>query len=279
MKVARPLLPAFVGMCLGITMTMMYAPFSDDSCETYVARQDPQQLVHMRGTKSLEGHDQESFEPRIRPPLPQPADGAAKGDNAPATKSKFVRPRYASTELGIREKLFVGVVTSKNTINTLGVALNKTVSSYVTKLVYFMDDKGSSLPTGMTIVNFADNHPHLIPVHMLKYVTEHFSDTFDYYMFLTDRAYVRGERTFDLVSHISVSQHVHMGLVKSTEAGKTYCHLEGGIVISQVSTKVGPVEVSSCCLVSVVCVIRSVEVEFLFSCLCLMTLVVCYRSQ
>lgn len=231
----RLLLPAFVGLCLGVTMSMMYAPFSEDSCETFLSRQDPQQLVHMRGTKSLESQEEESFEPRIRQPLDQQGDSAGQSDVVPASKSKLVRPRYASTELGIREKLFVGVVTSKDTINTLGVALNKTVSNYVTKLIFFMDDKGPTVPTGMTIVNFADNHPHLVPVHMLKYVTEHFLDTFDYYMFVTDKTYLRAERVFDLVSHISVSQHVHMGSLKSTEAGKTYCHLDGGIVISQVS--------------------------------------------
>jgi hypothetical protein len=230
----RLLLPAFIGLCLGVTMSMMYAPFSEDSCETFLSRQDPQQLVHMRGTKSLESQEEESFEPRIRQPLDQQGDSAGQSDVVPASKSKLVRPRYASTELGIREKLFVGVITSKDSINTLGVALNKTVSNYVTKLIYFMDDKGPAVPSGMTIVNFADNHPHLVPVHMLKYVTEHFLDTFDYYMFVTDKTYIRAERMFDLVSHISVSQHVHMGSVKSTEAGKTFCHLDGGIVISQV---------------------------------------------
>ena len=235
MRFLRLLLPAFIGLCLGVTMSMMYAPFSEDSCETYLSRQDPQQLVHMRGTKSLQSQDEESFEPHIRQPLEQPPDSGGQVDDMPASKSKLIRPRYASTELGIREKLFVGVVTSKNTINTLGVALNKTISGYVTKLIFFMDDKGPSMPAGMTIVNFADNHPHLVPVHMLKYITERFPDTFDYYMFLTDRTYLRAERMFDLVSHISVSQHVHMGSVKSTEAGKTFCYLDGGIVISQVN--------------------------------------------
>ncbi|XP_076461229.1 chondroitin sulfate synthase 2-like [Babylonia areolata] len=229
-RFARPLLPAIIGLSLGVAMSMMYAPFSDDSCETFLSRQDPQQLVHMRGTKSLKSQEEESFEPRIIPPMKQSSDNDEVGG---ASKAKLIRPRYASTELGIREKLFVGVVTSKNTINTLGVALNKTLSNYVTRLVYFLDDKGPAVPSGMTIVNFKDNHPHLIPVHMLKYVSEQYLDTFDYYMFVTDHTYVRGERLFNLVSHISVSQHVHMGAVKTTEAGKAFCHLDGGIILSQ----------------------------------------------
>lgn len=233
LKCLRPLLPAFIGLCLGVTMSMMYAPFSEDSCETYLSRQDPQQLVHMRGTKSLDTHDEENFEPHIRQPDEKPPDMSNLADSAAVSKTKLIRPRYAATELGIREKLFVGVVTTKTTISTLGVAFNKTASGYVTKLMYFMDDKGPVVPPGMTIVNFADNHPHLVPVHMLKYVTEHFVDTFDYFMFVTDQTYMRAERVFDLVSHISVSKHVHMGAAKSTEAGKTFCYLDGGVIISQ----------------------------------------------
>ncbi|PVD30508.1 hypothetical protein C0Q70_09775 [Pomacea canaliculata] len=232
-KCLRPLLPAFIGLCLGVTMSMMYAPYSEDSCETFVARQDPQTLIHMRGTKSLESREDGNFEPHIREPQVRVPDEGEQAEAPGNSKAKPFRPRYASTELGIREKLFVGVVTSKDTVNTLGVAFNKTVSNYVTKLVFFLDDKGSAVPTGMTIVNFADNHPHLSPVHMLKYVTENFPDTYDYYLFVSDRTYLRAEKVYDLVSHISVSKHVHVGTAKSTESGKTYCYLEGGVIISQ----------------------------------------------
>ena len=217
-------------------MSLMYAPFNEDSCETFLSRQDPQKLVHMRGTKSVESQEEDTFdfEPHLRQPLQQSLNTPGE-DSRSAPKVKLVRPRFASTELGIREKLFVGVVTSESTFSTLGVAVNKTLSNYVTKLVYFMDNKGLSVPPGMTVVSFADaDRAASIPVHMLKYVAEQFSGNFDYYMFLTDRAYVRGERVFDLVSHISVSRHVHMGLVKSTNDGKPFCHLDGGVIISQV---------------------------------------------
>lgn len=230
---AHFLMPAFIGLCLGMAMSLMYAPFSETSCETFLARQDPQEMVHVRITKSLKSQDKEVFEPHIREPKPLPADSASKGNGAGGSKSPFVRPRFASTELGIREKIFVGVVTSRNTINTLGVAVNKTVSGYVTKLVFFVDGNMPTTPAGMTIVKVADNHAHLIPVHMLRYVTEQYHNIFDYYLFLTDQTYLRAERVFDLVSHISVSQHVHVGLAKSAEAGKPFCHLDGGIILSQ----------------------------------------------
>lgn len=46
---------------------------------------------------------------------------------------------------------------------------------------------------------------------------------------------IYGVQVFNLVNLISVSQHVHMGMTKATEVGKTYCYLDGGIVISQVN--------------------------------------------
>ncbi|KAL8566044.1 hypothetical protein ACOMHN_062773 [Nucella lapillus] len=229
----RLLMPALIGLSLGMAMSLMYAPFSDSSCETFLARQDPQEMARVRVQKALKPNDKDQFEPHIRKPSPQAVDSGGKGSNAGGAKSTFVRPRYASTELGIREKVFVGVVSSRGSINTLGVAVNKTISGYMTKVVYFVDGLMPDPPSGMTIVKVADNHAHLIPVHMLRYVTEKFHNTFDYYLFLTDQTYLRGERVFDLVSHISVSQHVHMGLVKAAEAGRPYCHLEGGIILSQ----------------------------------------------
>ncbi|XP_076435951.1 chondroitin sulfate synthase 2-like [Babylonia areolata] len=229
MRWAKVLMPAALGLFLGMALSLMYVPFSASSCETFLFHQDPQERVH-RAPKSLKPNPaKESFEPRIRPPQ-QTGKG---GSNTAGAKSTFVRPRYASTELAIREKLFVGVVTSKDTINTLGVAVNRTVGKFVNKMVFFIDGNAPTMPKGMTIVKMADNHAHLIPVHMLKYVTDQFLDAFDYYLFLTDQAYLRAERMFHLLSHISVSQHVHMGLTKGSEAGKPYCYLDGGVVLSQ----------------------------------------------
>ena len=217
-------------------MSMMYAPYQEHSCESFVARQDPQHLLHIRNTKSLSSSLSEEVEKNSEPRIHRPAVGPSLGslDSTSGKVKRIIRPRYVSTELGIREKLFLGVVTSREAIGSLGVALNKTASGYVSKLMFFMSSKGSSIPAGMTIVNFANNLSHLTPIHMLRYVAEHFTDAFDYYMFATDHTYLRAEHTFDMVSHISVSQHVYMGHIKSTESGGRYCSMDGGIVISQV---------------------------------------------
>ncbi|KAK0046466.1 chondroitin sulfate synthase 2 [Biomphalaria pfeifferi] len=227
--ISRAFLPALVGLCLGMTISMMYAPFSEDSCETFIAKQDPQKMIKLRDTKSFDAQNDESYEPRVLEP---PMDESKYKVDTKAG-AKFFRPKFAATELGIREKLFVAVLSSKDTLNTLAVAVNRTVSHYVTKTVYFIDKKAAVVPGGMVIVNFDDGYNHLMPTNVFKFVIKKYGQDYDYFMFLSDKGYVRAEKVFDLVSHISVSKHVHLGTPKGVEGGKTYCSLEGGVIISQ----------------------------------------------
>ncbi|KAK7011219.1 chondroitin sulfate synthase 2 [Biomphalaria glabrata] len=229
--ISRAFLPALVGLCLGMTVSMMYAPFSEDSCETFIAKQDPQKMIKLRDTKSFDAQNDESYEPRVLEP---PMDESKYKVDTKAG-AKFFRPKFAATELGIREKLFVAVLSSKDTLNTLAVAVNRTVSQYVTKTVYFIDKKAAVVPGGMVIVNFDDGYNHLMPTNVFKFVIKKYGQDYDYFMFLSDKGYVRAEKVFDLVSHISVSKHVHLGTPKGVEGGKTYCSLEGGVIISQLS--------------------------------------------
>ena len=157
-----------------------------------------------RRTKSVNNFDYgngDAYEPNIKvlPKLEQP-NGQALKDRS----KKILRPRYASTELGIKEKLFVGVLTSRETIDSLGVAINKTLTHYVPKLVFFMDTRGPNLPSGMAVVSFSDEKPYLRPFHMLKYLAAHYAQAYDYYMFIPDTTYVRGEKLLDMLSYISI---------------------------------------------------------------------------
>lgn len=232
---SRSLLPALMGVCLGMTLSMMYAPFSDDSCETFIAGQDPQNLIKRRDTKSVDTNIDEMYEPRQ---LDRESIDLSEYKLDTKAGSKFYRPKFAATELGIRQKLFVAVLSSKDSLTTRAVAVNKTLSHHVTKTVFFIDVKASVIPSGMMIVNFEDGYNNLLPINVLKYVTKKYGKDYDYYMFLSDKGYVRAEKIFDLVSLISVSKHVHLGAPKAVEGGKTYCALDGGVIISQVSFSV-----------------------------------------
>jgi hypothetical protein len=114
------------------------------------------------------------------------------------------------------------------------MALNKTFAHYVTKTLFFTNGKSGLPPPGMQVIGFPDHDSKKLPLHAVKYVKEHYANTFDYYIFITDRTYIRGEKLFELVSHISISEKVHMGALQKGE--KDVCTLEGGIILSQVLT-------------------------------------------
>ncbi|KAK3109040.1 hypothetical protein FSP39_021723 [Pinctada imbricata] len=144
---------------------------------------------------------------------------------------KLVRPRFASTELGIREKLFVAVLTSSPGFNSYALAVNKTGAHHVTKMMFFSSAKPNNPSPGMPYVSFPDKDSKNLPIHTLKYIAEHYSNAYDYYMFITDRTYIRAEKIYELVSHISISEEVHMGVPDTTDSG--ICTLEGGVILSQ----------------------------------------------
>ncbi|XP_062616412.1 chondroitin sulfate glucuronyltransferase-like [Saccostrea cucullata] len=227
----RSCIPVLIGICLGFTLNVMIAPLLDETCDP--SNIDRKQLIKLRETKSLRESEKTSktIKPAIKPKnydVPPPP----KLENNPHKKP--VRPRFVATELGIREKLFVAVLTSQDTVNSFALAVNKTTAHYVTKQMYFSTSKSGNIPAGMPVVSFTDKNKHYLPLHVLKYISEHYSHSYDYYMFITDRTYIRAEKIVELVSHISVSEDIFMGAADfHGEDGSAMCSLEGGIIISQ----------------------------------------------
>ena len=229
-----------IGMCLGITISLVFAPFSDEeSCALENIKKVEELEAKSRASRKTKAVDGEinfeywpgaDYEPRIR----KKADsGKLHKEKVIMSQRNIIRPRYISTELGVKEKLFVGVLTSRETIETLGVAVNKTLTHYVPKIVFFMDNRGPTLPGGMSVVSFTDEKPNLKPFHMLKYIGDHYLNAYDWYMFLPDSTYIRGEKVFDLVSQISISQELHMG--KAAAHDCNHCDLAAGIIVSRVN--------------------------------------------
>uniref|UniRef100_A0A8B9WUB2 Hexosyltransferase n=1 Tax=Bos mutus grunniens TaxID=30521 RepID=A0A8B9WUB2_BOSMU len=100
-----------------------------------------QQLVSRLGAaggpQSLDSRTQldqsdEDFKPRIVPYYRDP--------NKPY--KKVLRTRYIQTELGSRERLLVAVLTSRATLSTLAVAVNRTVAHHFPRLLYFTGQRG-----------------------------------------------------------------------------------------------------------------------------------------
>ncbi|XP_058800240.1 chondroitin sulfate synthase 2 isoform X2 [Phymastichus coffea] len=143
----------------------------------------------------------------------------------------FVRPRYYSTELGIREKLFVGVLTNPEYLYNRAVAINKTVAHLVNKVRYFITISEGTKPNISLpgIVGFTDTRSILQPFHTLKYITDNYLEDYDYYFLIKDTSYINARKLVSIVKKISVSQDVHLGV---TSDDNTHCSLDGGILLS-----------------------------------------------
>ena len=227
-------LPMLVGLILGISINLIVTPVlwpGDENCITTDEESMPaRDIVANPETEKEDDNfafdygNEDDFKPRIiipKTPINPPEP----------VQTKILRPRYASTELGIRDKLFIGVLSSKNSIDTMGVAINKTVTHLVPKLVFFMDSRSHPVPQGMSVISLSDDNYHLRPFHMLKYISAHYAQAYDYYMFIPDTTYIKAEQIFELVSQISVSRSVHLG---KPENDKKWCDFNAGIILSQV---------------------------------------------
>ncbi|XP_044764100.1 chondroitin sulfate glucuronyltransferase [Coccinella septempunctata] len=146
-------------------------------------------------------------------------------------KKKLIRPRYYSTELGIREKLFVGIYTSEEKVNTQAIHINKTVAHLVDKIKFFITAqyklKSKFNLTGL--VGFTDTRSKYRPFQIFKYIGDNFGQEYDYYLLATDYTYLNVHRIKDIVNAISVSMDVYLG---TKESDSSFCSLDAGIIIS-----------------------------------------------
>jgi len=181
-----------IGLLSGITFSLILASVTQNKCPS---RHNLDDYV-------------DDYEPRL--------NLAGKPLKAKKDPQPFTRPRYFSTELGTREKLFVGVISTQSTIKTRGVAVNKTVCHLVDKLMFFIDAPGPhklniSMPG---IVGFTDSRKNLKPFHVLKYIGDNFLDDFDFYFVTSDSSYIHAYELNKLVQGISVRELVHAGGAK-----------------------------------------------------------------
>lgn len=125
--------------------------------------------------------------------------GKPKGPQKPF--QKLVRPRHTSVELGIRNKLFVGVLSKTRMLSPLASYLNQTLSAASNKATFFINNAEMSekrlletTPPGVKVVNFNDDRDHLLAFHSLKYVIDNYIDTYDWFFFVTDETFIRANK-------------------------------------------------------------------------------------
>uniref|UniRef100_A0A0P4W3X9 Hexosyltransferase n=1 Tax=Scylla olivacea TaxID=85551 RepID=A0A0P4W3X9_SCYOL len=218
-----------IGLCVGISLSLILTPYLEEDCSGGLSHKllGGVRVGNLRDLRSSGPAEEEDYEPRII------LKNYSKEELAkPEKPEKLLRPRYYATELGIREKLLVAVVSSKETVSSFGVSLNRTLSHYVDKLIFFIDGFGTKkMGLNIPIVGFKEEKPLIKVFRILSYLNENYLNEFDYFFLVTDRTYVHGRQLVRMVQRLSISRAVHMGhLLDHPDA--LYCSLDAGIVLS-----------------------------------------------
>jgi len=248
--------PIFIGLWLGIAVSLMAAPFIDDSCvptdgdaihtkqgsdDSFLTAQfgGPFRKTNSVGAASdpISSFDygrSDEYEPRLKK-----ADANIMIKTTPTSpsaerKRKLLRPRYASTELQVREKLFVGVLSTPKTIATLGLALNRTLAHTVPKLVFFLPQENAHVPPSMPVVLLPDASAKQIPFQMFDIIGGHYLKNYDWFYIMPDSTYVRGRKLHEMVKHTSMNQDVYIGNRTKTKGEERFCSFESGLLLSHV---------------------------------------------
>lgn len=199
------------GITIGLIFSLVVGPLLEASClfTVSILKSDSNPIII-----------NDEYEPRI--------NLAGKPQRALKAPQTILRPRYYSTELGIREKLFVGVLASQPTVDGLAVAVNKTVTHWVDKTIFFVDATAEhklnvSLMKIPGIVGFTDSRTILKPFHMIKYIVDNYLDEYDFFMLIRDNTYIKADKLMDLLKRVtSVSEDVY---ASGTVIGTNYCSL------------------------------------------------------
>ena len=211
-----------IGLCVGIALSLILTPYLEEDCSGGLSQKllNGVRVGNLRDLRSSGPAVEEDYEPRII------LKNYSKEELAKSSKpEKLLRPRYYATELGIREKLLVAVISGKDTVNSYGISLNRTLSHYVDKLIFFIDGIGTKkLGLNIPIVGFKDEKPLIKVFRILSYLNENYLNEFDYFFLVTDRTYVHGRRLVKMVQRLSISQAVHMGHLLD-HPGALYCSL------------------------------------------------------
>lgn len=235
-SVLRSLGPVVIGISLGFTLSLLSVSWSEDACSPNSKEGEAVSLGKdglLKGARKPNSisavndvTSEEDFQPRIVP----------YKQIQPSAPKKVFRAKYISTELGMRERLFVGVMTSKNTINTLGVAVNRTISHHLDAVIFFTGSRSRKIPHGMFVVSHGDERLIWNMFQTIKYIFDHYINEYDWFYFVQDDAYTEADRIKALVEHLSMDRELYMGRPEEFIGGVMegrYCYGGFGYLLSR----------------------------------------------
>uniref|UniRef100_A0A8D0GP73 Hexosyltransferase n=1 Tax=Sphenodon punctatus TaxID=8508 RepID=A0A8D0GP73_SPHPU len=243
LSLLRPVGPVVIGVSLGFTLSLLSVTWVEEPCglaqgsgedRDLDLQQQQQQGGQGNAARKpnsvpggLEAEPAQSWEPRVLPYKPPNPGKAAK---------KTIRTRYISTELGMRQRIFAGVLTSKNTLHSLAVAVNRTLGHRLERVVYFTGTRGRKVPHGMTVVTHGDERPIWNMYQTVKYVLDRYLAEYDWVFLVQDDTYTEAHRISRLVAHLSIDTQLYLGRPEEFIGGDTegrYCYGGFGYLLSR----------------------------------------------
>ncbi|CAG7786687.1 unnamed protein product, partial [Allacma fusca] len=220
-----------LGLCLGVTVGIAFVPIDlNFGCSI-----NPRAVTVPQKLPTVSAEVDES------PVVPSPSP-APQMEIKNTSGEKFRRPRYFSTELGLRRKLIGGIILSNSSCLAGIIQINQTLSQRVDKLLFFLGGKDSGKRArelrslglnGVVEINSGESpwgevSLNLVTLRVIKYLGERFGEGYDHFFLSLDQFYVHGRLLMDLVGKISVSQDFMWGV-----PGKDSCSLDRGFVLSR----------------------------------------------
>lgn len=202
---SRYILSIGVGFVLGFLLSLAslqrittcnncFATFSADSSnETNQVIDNPIPSLNdrnkkhrSRGDSTLVDYASRDYEPRIHP---LPSQSEVKSVKSGVT---VTRPRYVADELGIREKVFIGVLTEGKNLNSFAIFLNQTLADHANKVVFFVGETSERAPSGIEVLVVNDHQPKLKLLHIFQYLAQEKTKQYDWFFLIPDNTFVRG---------------------------------------------------------------------------------------
>ncbi|KAK3753256.1 hypothetical protein QZH41_004469 [Actinostola sp. cb2023] len=211
----RPVIPAFIGVSLGFALSMLYIPIVEQQC-LYDLEESQVYIMNQRNLKPHhnsmgENHQNTDFVSKS-PDKNEHATVAPK----PSHFNDGLRPFYIASELGKRDKLLVGVLTSEDHLDSLVLAINNTWAPDLPRVIFFIPysrdaefhDKYTKV-LGIPVVQLdvdseEDTAPKLkLSFKMLKYMYEHFSNNYEWFVRTEDTTYMKTDKLLEFVNSVA----------------------------------------------------------------------------
>lgn len=253
----RSLIPAVIGVSLGFALSMIYIPVVEQNC-LFDLEESQALILGKQQSELLTGREKKITEKK------QSIKNAETISHrtVPPKATYFnmnLRPFYVASELGHREKLLVGVLTTEEHLDSLILAINNTWAAALPKVIFFtpysrdadFHEKYNKI-LGLSVVQLLDiegddsTSKITISFKMLKYMHDHYINSYDWFMRAEDSMYIKPDKLIEFLNSVNSSMDLYIGhpsayafgADKSAEKANLYSHQKycqggPGVVLSR----------------------------------------------